>query len=328
MHAFLFATEVAGSPTGQTATFPVFTPHSIYARSITNLSYGVLLVTLVMLFIVVALVSYSVHKFRERPGGPPARLIYGNQKLEIGYTTAFLVILGVISYFSLRAMHASDPPASSNQKNNLLVVGHQWWWEVRYPQTGIVTANEIHVPVGQPQRVGFRSVDVIHDYWVPALGRKMDVIPGLENHTWFAADQPGRYYGACAEYCGKEHAWMRIRVIAQTPADFAAWSAQQSALPAPPAPGAASAGAAYFQQLSCASCHTIRGTAAHGTIGPDLTHVASRETLTAGRLENTPANLAQWLLEPDLVKPGSLMPNLHLTREQQQSLVAYLEGLK
>jgi cytochrome c oxidase subunit 2 len=310
----------------QAAAFPVFAPHSVYAHSIAGLSKGVLWVCLGILLIVTGLVSYCVRKFRERPGAPPPRLIYGNPKLEIGYTVAFVIILGGISYFSVRAMHASDPPVRGG--NTLLIVAHQWWWEVHYPQSGIVTANEIHVPIDQQIRVGLKSADVIHDYWVPQLGRKMDIIPGVENHTVFAADTPGTYLGACAEYCGQEHAWMRIRVIAQTPADFARWSDHQLAVPAAPTVTAALAGAQFFQKLSCASCHTIRGTAAHGIIGPDLTHVGSRETLAAGRLQNTPANLAQWLLEPDLVKPGCHMPNLHLTRQQQDSLVAYLESLQ
>jgi cytochrome c oxidase subunit 2 len=316
-----------GTPqTGSTATFPVFAPHSAYAHSIATLSHGVLLMCLTIFLIVTGLVTYSLRRFRERPGGPPPRLIYGNTKLEVGYTVGFVLILAVTLFYAVRTMRASDPPSS--QANNLLIVAHQWWWEVRYPQTGIITANEIHVPVDQPEHVGFRSADVIHDFWVPELGRKMDIIPGTENHTWFAADTPGTYYGACAEYCGKEHAWMRIRVIAQTPADFARWEQAQLVTPVSPTTGLAAKGAGFFQQLSCASCHTIRGTAAHGVIGPDLTHVASRETLAAGRLQNTPDNLKLWLHEPDLVKPGSRMPNLHLAREQQDSLAAYLEALR
>lgn len=307
-------------------TFPVFTPHSPYAHSIASLSNGVLWVCLVILLIVVGLVAFSVRRFRERPDGPPAKLIYGNWKLEIGYTAAFVVILSGIMYFSLRSMHASDP--QSAKPNTILIVAHQWWWEVHYPEAGIATANEIHIPIDVPEHVGLRSGDVIHDFWVPELGRKMDIIPGVENHTWFSADTPGTYYGACAEYCGQEHAWMRIRVIAQTAADFARWTQQQQAMPVTPASGPAAQGARYFQELACASCHTIRGTAAHGVIGPDLTHVGSRETLAAGRLQNTPDNLTAWLKDPDLLKPGSRMPNLHLPSDQRDDLTAYLESLQ
>ncbi len=310
----------------QTATFPVFTPHSDYARSIANLSNGVLLTTLGILLLVGGLVSYSSHKFRAKPGEPTPKPVYGNTKLEIAYTVGFIVILGVISVFSIRSMEASDPPV--NQPDNLHIVAHQWWWEVRYPDTGIVTANEVHIPIHTPEQISFQSADVIHDFWVPELGRKMDVIPGIVNRSWLAADTAGTYYGTCAEYCGQEHAWMRIRVIAQTPNDFTSWEQAQLAVPTPPTEGAAAQGAQDFQQLSCASCHTIRGTPAHEDIGPDLTHVASRQTLAAGVLENTAANLAKWLLDPSLIKPGCKMPNLHLPRQQQDELVAYLETLK
>lgn len=307
-------------------TFPVFSPHSPYARSIADLSSGVLWAMLAILVIVVGLVSYSIHKFKATKDQPTPKPIYGNTKLEIGYTVSFFIILGVILIFAIRTMSASDPVTS--QPNTIMIVAHQWWWEVRYPGNGIVTANEIHVPVGEPERLGLKSADVIHDFWVPELGRKMDIIPGTENHTWFSADAAGTYFGTCAEYCGMEHAWMRIRVIAQTPADFAGWETEQEAVPAVPASGAASEGAQYFQQLTCASCHTIRGTAASARVGPDLTHVASRETIAAGRLMNNPENLAQWLHEPDDIKPGCKMPNLHLTREQESALVAYLETLR
>jgi cytochrome c oxidase subunit 2 len=309
-----------------TAAYPVLNPHSPYAHSIASLGHGVLYTMLGIFLVVVFLVSYCTHKFRERPGQEPPRPIYGNVKLELGYTISFIIILGVISVFSIRSMAASDPPA--DRPISLLIVAHQWWWEVHYPGTGIVTANEIHVPVEQPEYAGFRSADVIHDFWVPELGRKIDIIPGVENHSWFSADTPGIYFGRCAEYCGQEHAWMRIRVIAQTPSDFDKWEQQQEATPQVPASGIAGQGAQYFQEMSCASCHSIRGTAARAEIGPDLTHVASRATLAAGRLENTPANLAAWLHDPDLIKPGCKMPNLHLTRQQQDSLVAYLETLR
>lgn len=310
----------------QTDTFPVFTPHSDYARSIASLSHGVLWTTLGILLLVLGLVSYSTYRFRAKPGAPLPKPVYGNVRLEIGYTIAFIVILGVISIFSIRAMQASDP--STAQANDLEIIAHQWWWEVRYPDSGIVTANEIHIPVHQAEQVGFRSADVIHDFWAPELGRKIDVIPGVENRSWFAADMPGTYYGTCAEYCGQEHAWMRIRVIAQTLDDFQKWQQSQLAIPPLPLTGEAAQGARDFQALSCASCHAIRGTQANERIGPDLTHVASRQTIAAGRLDNTPANLATWLLDPDLVKPGCKMPNLHLPRQQQDALVAYLETLQ
>jgi len=276
--------------------------------------------------IVTALVTYCIHKFRASPDQSTPQPTYGNTRLEVGYTISFFLILAAIMVFAVRSMSASDPAGS--QPDTLVVVAHQWWWEVRYPGTGIVTANEIHVPVGVPQRVRVLSADVIHDFWVPELGRKMDIIPGSENHVWFSADAPGTYLGSCAEYCGVEHAWMRIRVVAQTPAEFAQWQAQQEAVPGSPASGETALGAQYFQQLSCANCHTIRGTAAKASIAPDLTHLASRETLAAGRIMNTPENLSNWLNDPAIIKPGCKMPNLHLTAQQRGALVDYLETLR
>ena len=249
----IFGEAVAAKPA---AAYPVFAPHSPYAHSIASLGHGVLYVALGIFLVVVGLVAYCTHRFREKPGQATPKPVYGNVKLELGYTISFVVILGIISVFSIRAMEASDPPA--NRAINMLIVAHQWWWEIHYPNTGIVTANEIHVPADQPEYVGFRSADVIHDFWVPELGRKIDIIPGVENHSWFSADAPGVYYGRCAEYCGKEHAWMRIRVIAQTPSDFAQWERDQQSTPSIPSTGPAARGAQYFLQMSCASCHAIR----------------------------------------------------------------------
>ena len=316
----------APAVTAKSAAYPVFSAHSPYAQSILSLSDGVLWAMLGILLIVVGLVAYCRFKFKYRPGDAMPKPVYGNVKLELSYTIAFVIILGTISWFSLEAMHASDPP--SNKAPDLVVVAHQWWWELRYPHQGFASANEIHIPINTPIRLGLRSADVIHDLWVPELGRKMDIIPGLENHTWFSASEPGTYYGRCAEFCGAEHAWMRVRVIAQTPADYAKWVNAQQMVPAKPTDGLALKGAQDFESMSCANCHEIRGTAAHARIGPDLTHVASRETIAAGRLANTPENLHLWLKEPDLVKPRCKMPNLHLPREQNDELVAYLETLK
>jgi cytochrome c oxidase subunit II len=174
------------------ATYPVFSPHSPYARSISELSSGVLWAMLGIFIVVTALVTYCIHKFRATPDRSTPQPTYGNTRLEVGYTISFFLILATIMVFAIRSMSASDP--ESSQPDTLVVVAHQWWWEVRYPGTGIVTANGIHVPVGVPQRVGVLSADVNHDFWVPELGRKMDLIPGTENHVWFSADAPGTYF--------------------------------------------------------------------------------------------------------------------------------------
>jgi cytochrome c oxidase subunit 2 len=286
-----------------------------------------LYVSLGIFLLVAGLVTYASWKFRARPGEAEPKQVFGSTRWELAYVIGPAVLLAVVFGFTLRVMHASDPPAQPSG-DDIVVVGHQWWWEVRYPKLGFTTANEIHIPAGKDIQFGFESADVIHDFWVPELGRKIDLIPGRHGKIWLAADHPGVYLGACAEFCGKEHAWMRIRVIADDPAAFAAWAADEQTKAAWPHRAAQQRGEQYVTSMPCANCHTISGTSARGRIGPDLTHLAIRETLAAGRLANTPDRLSAWLQDPDAFKPGSHMPNLRLTDEQRGDIVQYLETLK
>jgi cytochrome c oxidase subunit 2 len=306
---------------------PVLQPQSHYARSISQLSYGLLYVSLGIFLLVTILVFYAAWKFRATPGEPEPKQVFGSIRWETLYLAFPIVILTVVFIFTLRVMHASDPPAQPSG-DDIVIVGHQWWWEVRYPKLGFTTANEIHIPANQNIQFGLESSDVIHDFWVPELGRKEDLIPGRHGKIWLAAEHPGTYLGACAEFCGKEHAWMRIRVIADDPATYSAWVTQEQQHASTPVATEAQMGHDAVMSYPCASCHTIAGTTAQGKVGPDLTHVASRETLAAGRLPNTPSNLSAWLHDPDQFKPGSHMPNLQLTDEQRDRIVAYLETLK
>lgn len=306
---------------------PVLHPQSHYARSIAELSQWVLYVTLAIFLLVAGLVTYAVWKFRARPGEADPKQIFGSMKWELIYVIPPTLLLAVIFGFTLHVMHTSDPPAQPSG-DDIVVVGHQWWWEVRYPKLGVITANEIHIPSGHNVQFGFESADVIHDFWVPELGRKIDLIPGRHAKIWLAADHPGTYLGACAEFCGKEHAWMRIRVIADGPHDFATWAAQQQTNSAAPSTADQQSGLQDVTSMPCASCHSISGTSARGLIGPNLSHIGSRETLAAGRLKNTPDLLYAWLRDPDEFKPGSHMPNLRLTNQQRGDIVNYLETLK
>ena len=310
-----------------TPDIPVLHPQSHYARSIFELSAWMLWISLAIFLLVAGLVGYAGWKFRARPGEPDPKQIFGSTKWELAYVIPPVILLSVMFGFMLHVMHASDPPAKASG-DDIVVIGHQWWWEVRYPKLGFTTANEVHIPTGANVQFGFESADVIHDFWVPELGRKIDMIPGRHAKIWLAADHPGTYLGACAEFCGKEHAWMRIRVVADDPAAFQAWAAGQHTLASAPANAAQQIGAEHVMAYSCASCHTIQGTPARGRIGPDLTHLGSRETLAAGRLKNTPEQLSAWLRNPDEFKPGSHMPNLRLTDEQRDAIVQYLEALK
>jgi cytochrome c oxidase subunit II len=312
-----------------------FDPHSPQAQAISSLFTQTLLVCAVIGAIVSLLVGVCVVRFRasRRPTEPPQT--HGHTMLEIGWTVVPLVIVVGLVILSAQAMAASDPAPS--READVVVVGHQWWWEVRYP-SGAITANELHVPAGKDVLVRVESADVIHDFWVPQLGRKIDAIPGHPSFIWLQADTPGTYLGACAEYCGSEHAWMRILVVADPPDTYAAWA--QHELESAPAPvsEAEVRGLSTFRTRTCIKCHAIAGVADASSVwmasvpparvAPDLTHLAERKTLGAGVLDNDPVRLARWLHEPDVVKPASHMPNLNLTDEEVSDLVAYFETLR
>jgi cytochrome c oxidase subunit 2 len=304
-----------------------FTPRSPQALAIERLFNLNLAIGAIIFLLVTGLVIYISYRFRARPGQGEPRQIAGNRRLEIAWTIAPALILVVIFGLTLVAMRTADPPVGQ-QRPDLRVIGHQWWWEVQYPNSGVITANEIHIPTGKPLLVQLEAADVIHDFWVPQLGPKRDMVPGKTNYIWMQADRPGTYSGACSEYCGVQHAWMRILAIAQPQAAFDAWQ-QQQLRGAPSATGGDVAqGAKRFQQMTCVNCHAIGGTTSQARIGPDLTHLASRQTLAAGLMQNTPENLTLWMKNPQAVKPGTYMPNLQLSDNDVRALVAYMETLK
>jgi cytochrome c oxidase subunit 2 len=213
------------------------------------------------------------------------------------------------------------------------VTGHQWWWEVEYqdlnaPTLRFRTANEIHIPVGRPVVLNVTSRDVIHSFWVPNLQGKRDLISGYTTSIWLQADRPGVYRGQCAEFCGYQHANMAVYVTAEEDAPFKGWLAAQREPSLEPSTDTARSGRDVFMRGSCPTCHTIRGTAAGGTVGPELTHLASRRTLAAGTLPNTAGHLGGWISDPQSVKPGVKMPPNKLSGDDFQALLAYLEGLK
>ena len=246
-----------------------------------------------------------------------------------GVTFGIIIVFLVVDFRLGRATATPD----GAKPLTIQVIGHQWWWEVQYPDSvdvsnWIVTANEIHIPVGRPVILRMTSHDVIHSFWVPNLAGKKDLIPGKMTETLIEADSAGIYRGQCAEFCGLEHAKMAMEVVAQSPAEFARWEARTRAPARIPADSLQEAGRLVFVAGSCSNCHAIGGTPASGRIGPDLTHLASRRTIAAGSLPNTRGNLAGWILDPQQIKPGTVMPSNSLDPDQLQSLLAYLEGLK
>jgi len=212
------------------------------------------------------------------------------------------------------------------------VIGHQWWWEVKYqdpiPGRIVTTANEIHVPAGRPVLLQLSSVDVIHSFWVPSLHGKRDLIPGHPSSLWIEADRPGTYRGFCAEFCGHQHAHMGLLVIADSPDRYAAWYAAQLETPPPPVDPLAQRGRQVVESAPCALCHTVQGSQASASLGPDLTHLGSRRTLAAATLPNTPENLGRWIVDPQTIKPGNPMPANRLSAEDLRAAVAYLESLR
>lgn len=253
------------------------------------------------------------------------------------------VIITVVTVASTVVNRDIDPGLAADG-TVIEVTGHQYWWEVRYPGQEVVTANEVHIPTGERVQLQVTANDVIHSFWVPTLSGKIDMIPGRSNTIWLEAADPGVYWGQCAEYCGQQHAKMRFVVVAHEPSEFSGWVAtqQESALPPtvpePPTDDDAAPlvaendelarGREVFMSSSCVYCHAINGTAAAGEYGPDLAHLAGRQTLAAGILPNDRGNLAGWILDPQSIKPGVLMPGTDLDGDDLQALLTYLESLE
>jgi len=308
--------------------------HGPAASSIARLGWWLVIVSAVVIAIVTILVVAAALR-RAATREPMAREGMGAHGglswIYIGGLLLPALILILSFALTLGSLHATMRPPR-DPVATVQIIGHRWWWEVRYvdrdPTKTIVTANEIHVPVGQPVRLELTSADVIHSFWVPQLAGKTDVIPGLTNVAWLQADRAGVFRGACTEYCGLQHANMSPIVIAEPVMAFQTWVASQRADAATPTDPDAAAGQLVFQKSTCATCHTIRGSETLGRVGPDLTHLASRLTLAAGTLENTRGNLAGWIANTQALKPGNDMPVMTLAPNDFQALLSYLETLK
>jgi cytochrome c oxidase subunit 2 len=324
----------AAALAGCASASSVFSPASINASQISRLTLAVYLIAAGVFVIVEGFLVYAAIRFRHKPSQTLPTQTEGNRTFEIAWTAAPAVVLAVVFIISLKTLgFVTTQPASAQSSGSadpplhIKVIAHQWWWEFDYPDLGIITANEFHVPVNSVVNLDIESVDVVHSYWAPELGGKIDAIPGHTNHTWFEAVKTGQYHGQCAEFCGLQHANMRFTAVVENADQFLAWvNDQKAAIPTPS--GLAAQGEVLFTTGACIGCHTIDGTNAKGTLGPNLTHFASRGTFAGGILANTPADLSRWLADPQVVKPGNDMPNLKLTPDQINALVAFLESLK
>jgi cytochrome c oxidase subunit 2 len=324
---------VAAEGNGPATLTSIFAPESTPSRSIVDLSMFVLAVTGVIFIIVFTLLMYAVVKFRaaaQEPGREPAQ-VYGSTQIELAWTVIPVLIVVVLFLATARVIHAIQDAPKPPSALEVTAIGHQFWWEFRYPQLGIVTANELHVPVSDrarptPTFLKLLSADTNHSFWIPQLAGKTDLIPNRVNEMWMDPERPGVFLGQCAQYCGTQHAKMLLRVVVDSADDFAGWvrAQQQPAI----ADQAAIAGRRIFETTACINCHAVGGTVANGRFGPDLTHMMSRQTIASGAAENTTANLRSWIKQPDAIKPGSLMPGMQLNDADLDALVRYLETLR
>ena len=311
------------------------------ARSQLVLFYWIFWAAVFVFVSVVGVLLYAVIRYRRRPGDADPEQIHGHKPLEIGWTVLPALVLAVVAVPTILTIfdNANSPLPPEEGGMQIEVVAHQWWWEFRYPGYNVVTANEMHIPVGEVVNVSLDSKDVLHSFWIPKIAGKVDVVPNNLNTMWIKAEKEGEYRGQCAEFCGVAHALMRFRVIAEPRAEFDEWLADQVRPAATPVDPLALEGMALFEdQAGCFACHTVAGVRkARGTKGPNLTHLASRRHIAGGLLENTQANLRSWLEDPESIKPGNVMaregliytdPDRRLTEPQISALVAYLRSLR
>jgi cytochrome c oxidase subunit II len=310
----------------------IFSPASTPASSIYSLSLFVLVICGAIFVTVFGLLVYSVVKYRRREGddGSEPPQIYGSNQVELAWTVIPVLIVVVFFLATARVIHAVEDALMPAGTTEVTAVGHQFWWEYRSPQLGFIAANELHVPVSDPQHptpthITLLSADTDHSFWVPRLAGKTDLIPNRTNHMWIDPHETGVYVGQCAQYCGTQHAKMLLRIIVQSRADFDRWVAEQRQ---PAQEANITPGRQIFETTACVNCHTVAGTNAHGTFGPDLTHLMSRETIGAGAALNNPENLRQWVEDPDHFKPGVLMPAMQLDGPALDAVTEYLLTLK
>jgi cytochrome c oxidase subunit 2 len=306
-------------------------PAGPIAHEINNLWRVVFYMATAVFVLVEGLIVVAVIRFRQRKGDREApKQVHGNTRMEIAWTILPALILAVLAVPTVLTIFALA--REPKDALHVSVRAQQWWWRYEYPGAGVVTANELHIPTGRKVYLALNSRDIIHSWWSPRLAGKQDVVPGRTNHLTIEATDPGTYAGTCVEYCGLSHANMRLKVIAQTPADFDRWLAQQRAPLTKPATPLAQTGERVFLAKACVGCHTIRGTAAQGDVGPDLTHFASRTGFAGDIFPRTDANLHAWLVDAPAEKPGSKMPagvaTLGLTQTDITALIAFLQGLK
>ena len=303
-------------------------PASSIAQKQSNLFYIILGIAAVIFVIVEGGLIYAIVRYRRRKGdqGEP-RQFDNHLGLEITWTVIPVLIVIFLFYLTVTTVNGIALPSSSPNDVNINVIGHRWWWEFTYSDLKITTAGELVIPINTTIRINLTSADVVHSFWVPQLAGKTDAIPGQPNAMWITANQTGTYDGQCAEFCGIDHAQMRLKVVALSKADFDAWVANQQ-LPAPaPVTDLEIKGQQLVASGVCAACHTIDGTKANGRVGPNLSHLYSRSTFGGASFPLTDQDLSAWLTNPQAVKPGNLM-KIAVAGQDLPAVLAYLKTLK
>jgi cytochrome c oxidase subunit 2 len=299
-------------------------PRGDFARIADDLLDTTVKWALLVFVLVEGVLIYAIFRFRGKPGDPEPHQIHGNTTVEIIWTVIPALILAAIAVPTVRAIFQTNATPAKDALT-IEVVGHQWWWEFRYPDLDVGTANEVYVPVGSQVAIELESTDVIHSFYVPRFGWMRDAVPGQVNRMYATVTREGVFEGACTQFCGMQHAWMRSRVTAVPREQFDTWIQQQRQ----PAASGTSRGQQVFLEKTCVSCHAIRGMPAPAQVGPDLTHLASRSTLGAGVIPNTPENLRLWIRDAPTVKPGVLMPPFRgMTEEDVRALADFLTTLQ
>lgn len=305
-------------------------PRSDLAEAIDGLWNLTLYLGVAVGVVTFSVLAYILFRFRYRPDSPQPKQVHGNTRLEIAWTLIPAILVSIIAVPTVQTIFFTYREAPADAVT-IDVRGWQWWWEFRYPMANgdtVVTANEVHVPVGRPVHLRMTSVDVLHSFWIPQMGGKRDVVPGRVNELVFTPLEAGVYLGQCAEFCGESHALMKMRLIAHEPEDYERWLANEASPAVEPADSSIALGQQLVTGGVCAGCHTIEGTTAQfGRTAPNLTHLARRSTIAAGILDNNAENLMRWVGNAPSLKPGSLMPAMPLSEQELRYVVAYLQSL-
>ncbi len=332
-HGFIAFLQMQASELTEHRIADIFKPLATPAESEKSIALLTMAIMAGIFVVVAGLLVFTIWRFRRKPGDDllqePAQ-VYGSNQIEVAWTVIPVLIVFVLIGVSARVIAGVTNASPPKDVTKVTIIGHQWWWEVHYPDYNFVTANEIHVPASadgsKATYLQLQSMDVIHSFWLPQLAGKTDLVPNRTNYMWIDPKEPGVYFGNCAEYCGTQHANMLLRVVAQKPEDFKRWTQEQQQAAAPSAQ--MTPDRQLFESLSCVNCHAVKGTAAIGKFGPDLTHLMSRQTLGAGVIDNAKDNLRTWVNNPQDPKPGCFMPSLKLTDQELTQVVSYLQTLK